>query len=162
MGKKMSKLDLTRHEIREKALQALFPLDFNADLSKQDAIDYALELDQLEIVSEDGASLVPGYLDLLVGGVCSRKAELDDIIKSHLGKNWTLQRLAKMDVVILRIAIFEMMYVTDVPNTVALNEAIELTKKYSDDRSRKFVNGMLSNIMNELEAEMQTAEPENE
>ena len=149
----MSKLELTRHEIREKALQSLFPLDFNADLTKQDAIDHALELDDLEIVSEDGEDLVPTYLDLVVGGVCSRKEELDEIIKAHLGKNWSIQRLAKMDVVILRIAIFEMMYVTDVPNTVALDEAIELTKKYSDDRSRKFVNGVLSNIMKEIDSE---------
>ena len=55
----MSKTELTRHEIREKALQALFPLDFNADLTKQDAIDYALAYDNREIVSEDGEDLVP-------------------------------------------------------------------------------------------------------
>jgi len=148
----MSKLDLTRHEIREKALQALFPLDFNADLDKQAAIDHALALDHYEIVSEDGQYLVPGYLDLLVGGVCGRKAELDEIIKDHLGENWTLKRLAKVDVVIMRIALFEMVYVSDVPNTVALNEALELTKKYSDDRSRKFVNGVLSNVMKEIDS----------
>jgi len=57
-----------------------------------------------------------------------------------------------MDLIILRIAISEMMYVDDVPATVALNEAIELAKTFSDDRSRKFVNGMLSNVLKELEA----------
>ena len=57
-GEEMSKTELTRHEIREKALQALFPLDFNADLTKQDAIDYALAYDNREIVSEDGEDLV--------------------------------------------------------------------------------------------------------
>lgn len=146
----MSK-ELTRHEIREKALQSLFPLDFNSDLTKQDAITHALELDQVEMVSEDGEEFVPVYLDVLVGGVCEKKAELDQTIHSHLGKNWTIQRIAKMDLIILRMAIFEMNYVSDVPNTVALNEALELTKKYSDDRSRKFVNGVLSNVMKELE-----------
>ncbi|MGC3746356.1 N utilization substance protein B, partial [Enterococcus faecalis] len=54
----MSKTELTRHEIREKALLALFPLDFNADLTKQDAIDYALAYDNREIVSEDREDLV--------------------------------------------------------------------------------------------------------
>ncbi|WP_170924865.1 transcription antitermination factor NusB [Candidatus Enterococcus clewellii] len=146
----MSK-EFTRHEIREKALQSLFPLDFNSDLTKQDAITHALELDQVEMVSEDGEEFVPVYLDVLVGGVCEKKAELDQTIHSHLGKNWTIQRIAKMDLIILRMAIFEMNYVSDVPNTVALNEALELTKKYSDDRSRKFVNGVLSNVMKELE-----------
>ena len=70
----MSKPSFTRREIREKALQALFPLDFNADLTKQDAISYALELDHHEIISEDEEAFVPSYLDLLVGGVCNRKA----------------------------------------------------------------------------------------
>ena len=149
----MSKTELTRHEIREKALQALFPLDFNADLTKQDAIDYALAYDNREIVSEDGEDLVPTYLDLRVGGVCSRKAELDEVITNHLGNNWSMQRLAKIDIVILRLAIFEMLYVSDVPNIVALNEAVELSKKYSDDRSRKFVNGVLSNVMKEIDSE---------
>lgn len=147
----MSKPSFTRHEIREKALQALFPLDFNIDLTKQDAIYYALELDNRDIISEDGEEFVPTYLDLLVGGVCDRKSELDEVIKKHLGTNWTLNRIAKMDLIILRMAIFEMIYAGDVPNTVALNEAIELTKKFSDDRSRKFVNGVLSNVMKDLE-----------
>ena len=144
----MSKTELTRHEIREKALQALFPLDFNADLTKQDAIDYALAYDNREIVSEDGEDLVPTYLDLLVGGVCSRKAELDEVITNHLGFFWFL-----FCFVIVRLAIFEMLYVSDEPNIVALNEAVELSKKYSDDRSRKFVNGVLSNVMKEIDSE---------
>lgn len=148
----MSKPSFTRHEIREKALQALFPLDFNADLTKQDAIFYAMEVDNQAIVSEDGEEFVPAYLDLVVGGVCDRKAELDEIIKKHLGSNWSIARIAKMDLIILRMGIFEMLYVGDVPNAVALDEAIELAKKYSDDRSRKFVNGVLSNVMKELDA----------
>ena len=84
--------------------------------------------DNRDIVSEDGEDLVPTYLDLLVGGVCSRKAELDEVITNHLGNNWSMQRLAKIDIVILRLAIFEMLYVSDVPNIVALNEAVELSK----------------------------------
>ena len=122
----MSKTELTRHEIREKALQALFPLDFNADLTKQDAIDYALAYDNREIVSEDGEDLVPTYLDLLVGGVCSRKAELDEVITNHLGNNWSMQRLAKIDIVILRLAIFEMLYVSDVPNMPVVGGPVDL------------------------------------
>ena len=102
----MSKTELTRHEIREKR-SSPFSLDFNADLTKQDAIDYALAYDNREIVSEDGEDLVPTYLDLLVGGVCSRKAELDEVITNHLGNNWSMQRLAKIDIVILRLAILK-------------------------------------------------------
>ncbi|KAF1297137.1 N utilization substance protein B [Enterococcus sp. JM4C] len=147
----MSK-ELTRREIREMALQALFPLDFNTDLTKKDAIISALELEHEELLSEEEDAFVPVYLDVLVGGVCEKKAELDTYVQRHLRDNWKINRISKMDLVILRIATFEMLYVEDVPNTVALNEALELTKTFSDDRSRKFVNGVLSNLMKEIEA----------
>lgn len=138
-------MELTRHEIREKALQALYPFDFNEEISKEETITYALEYNS-DLVSEDGEDFVPAYLDDLVAGVCEHQAELDQLIESNL-KRWTLARIAKPDLIILRIAIYEMNYVADVPAKVALNEALELTKKYSDDDSRKFVNGVLSNII---------------
>ncbi|WP_265455408.1 transcription antitermination factor NusB [Enterococcus sp. HY326] len=142
----MSK-ELTRHEIREKALQALFPLDFNADLSKQDAIYNAIELDHQDLLNDEEDAFVPTYLDLLVEGVVAKQAEIDGIIAKHLKAKWTVSRIAKMDLIILRIAIFEILYVEDVPATVALNEALELAKTFSDDQSRKFVNGVLSNVI---------------
>ncbi|MDH6364429.1 N utilization substance protein B [Enterococcus sp. PF1-24] len=144
--------ELSRHEIREKALQALFPLDFNADLSKQDAIFNAIELDHQELLNEEEDSFIPAYLDLLVGGVLTKQAEIDERIQGHLKNKWSIQRIAKLDLVILRIALFEIFYVDDVPNTVAVNEAIELAKTFSDDQSRKFVNGVLSNVVKEIEA----------
>ncbi|MFV0558477.1 MAG: transcription antitermination factor NusB [Enterococcus sp.] len=144
--------EISRHEIRKMALQALFPLDFNQDLSKQDAIFHALELEHHAIIDEEQENFVPHYLDELVEGVCQKKTELDARIQEKLKKGWTLKRLSKMDVTILRIALYEMLYVEMVPNKVALNEAIELAKTFSDDQSRKFVNGILSAINNDLEA----------
>ncbi|MGM0215560.1 transcription antitermination factor NusB [Enterococcus sp. AZ109] len=145
----MSK-ELSRHEIREKALQALFPLDFNQELTKKDAINHALSLDQAEWISEEEDSFVPAYLDELVGGVLDSKSELDQVIQKHLRSNWSIQRIAKMDLVILRMGIYEMLHNEQVPNRVVLNEAIELAKTFSDDQSRKFVNGILSNVMKEI------------
>lgn len=145
-------MELTRHEIREKALQSLYPFDFNQDITKEDAISYAFEYNNAEFVSEDGESFIPGYLDTLVTGVCQQREELDQLIQKNL-KKWTLARIAKPDLIILRIAIYEMLYVDEIPAKVALNEALELTKKYSDDDSRKFVNGVLSNIVPTLNSE---------
>lgn len=141
-------MSLTRREIREKALQSLFQLSANKDLTIEEAMQQALTSaedlsDEVEIVS------VPSYLDLLVTGVVEYQAEIDEKIQSHL-ENWSMDRLAKTDRVIMRIAIFEMLYVPDVPAKVALNEALEITKLYSDEKSRKFVNGVLANIVNEL------------
>lgn len=144
--------ELSRHLIREVALQALFPLDFNADLTKENAIFDAIKLDHREMISEDKTEFVPVYLDMLVSGVYEKKDEIDKVIEKHLKNNWSINRISKIDLVILRIAIFEMTSVIDVPSTVALNEAIELAKTFSDDCSRKFVNGVLSNVMKELEA----------
>ncbi|HLQ39335.1 MAG TPA: transcription antitermination factor NusB [Tetragenococcus sp.] len=143
------KNELNRHAIRQKALQALFPLDINQDLTKKDAINAALELEHDEIVAEDQASFVPEYLDFLVTGVCTHKETLDAKIKAHLKKGWKIDRLAKMDLIILRLALFEMLYVDEIPNAVALNEALELAKTFSDDQSRKFVNGVLSAVNTE-------------
>lgn len=146
----MSK-ELSRHEIREKALQALFPLDFNQELTKKDAINHALSIDRQEFVSEDEEAFVPVYLDELVGGVVEHQAELDEIIQNHLRSNWSINRIAKMDLILLRLGIYEMLYNQQVPNRVVLNEAIELAKTFSDDQSRKFVNGILSNVMKEID-----------
>lgn len=148
----MSKLSFTRHQIREKALQTLFPLEFNTDLSVDEALFFALSFDCFQPEEEDVLEKeLPTYLQLLVKGVCEHKMQLDDVIQQHLGAKWSIQRIAKIDLVILRLAIFEMTYVDETPDTVALNEAIELAKKYSDDRSRKFINGVLSNIMQKIE-----------
>ena len=119
--------------------------------TKKDAINHALSIDQQEFVSDDEEAFVPIYLDELVGGVVDHQTELDEIIKKHLRSNWTIQRIAKMDLIILRLGIYEMLYNTQVPNRVVLNEAIELAKTFSDDQSRKFVNGILSNVMKEID-----------
>lgn len=147
----MSK-ELSRHEIREMAVQSLFPLDFSMEFSKQDAINHAIEINQHELLDDEEENFIPAYLDLLVSGVCAKKEALDATIENHLRPGWKISRLAKMDVTILRLALFEMQYVDDIPNKVVLNEAIELTKTFSDDQSRKFVNGILSSINQEMEA----------
>ncbi len=110
-------------------------------------------MNQYDLLDEEEENFVPDYLDWLVSGVCEHKNELDKEIESFLRPGWKIGRLAKMDVTILRLAIFEMQHAEDVPNKVVLNEAIELTKTFSDDQSRKFVNGVLSSINNKLEAD---------
>lgn len=132
-------MSLTRRDIREKALQSLFQLSVNEDLSKEEAMQHAL-ISENDLIDEVETVLVPSYLDMLVSGVMEKQDEIDEKIKTHL-ENWSLNRLAKTDLIIIRVAIFEMMYVSDVPDRVALNEALEITKKYSDEKSRKFVNG---------------------
>lgn len=140
-------MSLTRRDIREKALQSLFQLSANEDLSKEVAMQKALANN-----SDDKEDLedieIPSYLNELVSGVIEQRQVIDDKINSHL-KNWSINRLAKTDLLVMRIAVYEMLFVEEVPNKVALNEALEIIKRYSDEKSSKFVNGILSNMIEE-------------
>lgn len=135
-------MSLTRHEIREKAFQALFALNANPDADENQLFQQLLNPD------ETAEMEIPAYLSTLVTGVREHQAELDAQIQPYLTSTWSLDRLAKTDLIILRIAFFELKYEDDVPAKVAVNEAIELTKAFSDDRSRKFVSGVLGKAVN--------------
>ena len=140
----MNNLNLSRHAMREKAQQALFSLSFNKSETMQDALTFALLYDRDE---ED--VIIPPDLEMFVNQVLSKQDELDDLIEPHL-KNWTLQRLAKIDLLIMRMALVEMLG-DSVPNAVAINEAIQLAKQFTTDKSRKFINAVLANILKEIE-----------
>lgn len=77
-------------------------------------------------------------------GVNNHKEELDNLISTHLKKGWSLERLTLTDKTLLRLGLFEIKYFDETPDRVALNEIIEVAKKYSDETSAKFINGLLS------------------
>ncbi|WP_283678220.1 transcription antitermination factor NusB [Lentilactobacillus sp. Marseille-Q4993] len=135
-------MDLNRHQIRELAFQTLFAMNTNEETDRKEFFT----------VLTDGkfGDKYPEYLQTLISGVLEHKTELDEIIEKYLTDKWSISRIAKTDLIILEIALFEMIYVDDMPSKAAINEAIELAKKFSDDRSRKFVNGILSHAHSEL------------
>ncbi len=140
---------MTRREIREKALQALFQLKTNPELTPQEAIRQALLSDVEELNVEDDIEVADyPYLTTLVNGVLDNQEEIDKAIQPYL-KNWTVGRLAKADALIMQIAAYEMLFgdTEQVPQRVALNEAIEIAKLYCDEQSSKFINGVLSNLI---------------
>ena len=124
---------------RKLAFQALFALNSNPDALPQDIYEALLE--------DEATTTVPAYLPELVEGVLTHQSELDAKIDQYLSSNWTLARLNKTDLLVLRLAIYEMLYVDDVPAKVALDEALQLAKEFSDDKSRRFINGVLSNLL---------------
>lgn len=87
------------------------------------------------------------YVKDIVYGVITHEQELDEIANKHI-KDWTIDRLDKTGASILRIALFELKY-TDTPEIVVINEAVELSKKYSDDSVRKIINAVLDKIIRE-------------
>ncbi|EJE98693.1 transcription antitermination factor NusB [Liquorilactobacillus mali] len=132
---------MSRHDMRKIAFQMLFAMESNQDIVVDEL--YCQVRDDDENETEE----IPSYVRILVTGVNEKKAELDATIQKYLGQGWTLARLNKTDVIILRLAIFEIQNVDDIPSKVALNEALELTKEFSDEKSRRFVNGVLSNLI---------------
>ncbi|EFR87816.1 transcription antitermination factor NusB [Listeria marthii] len=123
---------MKRREAREKALQALFQIELN-EMSLDQAIKNIMEDEQDD------------YMEKLVEGVMANKAEIDAIIEPNLD-NWRMDRLSKVDLSLLRVSVYEIKYLDDVPNRVSLNESIEIAKIYSDEKSSKFINGVLANI----------------
>ena len=133
---------MTRREAREEAFRLLFETEFHGDLPAEEI--YRLAVDAREF--ED-----PGYIRQVYFGVLEKKSELDALISAH-AKGWRPDRIAPVSRSILRLCIYEMRYVEDVPVTVAINEAVELTKRFDEEKARSFVNGVLSGVKNELEA----------
>lgn len=126
---------MKRRTAREKALQILYSIDTE---------DYSLELTKEETLEEHEHQ--PFLLDLL-DGVVSNKEEIDKLISQHLEK-WSLKRLAGVERTLLRIATYELFYAKDAPPTVVINEAIEIAHKFGDEKSGKFINGVLSKMLN--------------
>ena len=86
------------------------------------------------------------YFDNVVFGIKENKDKIDEIILSKL-KNWSIDRIFKIDLAILRLAVYEIMYMDSIPPKVTVNEAVELAKKYGNDSSYNFVNGVLREVI---------------
>ncbi len=131
-----------RRETRENAMKLLYQVQIQRDDIKE----------QLDMFMEENAITEDPdkqYLLDVVNGVVEKSAELDELIAHH-AKDWSIQRMPKVDLAIMRLSCYEMKYRTDIPVNVSINEAVEMAKKYSGDQSKTFVNGVLGKIFAEL------------
>ena len=134
---------------REKAMTALYQIL----LYKKNKINYIINevidemLETIEI--EERKKIDINFLSELVNGVINNIDSIDEYISKYL-ENWNIERLGLADQAIIRIAVYELIY-TDTPNLVCINEAIELSKKYSDEKVSKMINGVLDKIYHERE-----------
>jgi len=142
---------MKRRLARELAIQCLYNMAMN-EVAPQESIAMVLE----EASSERETPVSPGdlaeikpYVNQLVEGTHARLQEIDRMLEGYL-KGWKVERLSKVDLQILRLAVYEMIYQEDVPPKVAINEAIELAKWFGTEESGKFVNGVLGKMFKEL------------
>ena len=131
-----------RRELRERAFQAFMSLEYEKDIVEACRFAYLYDKD----MTNDSDVEIPAFLLNLVTGVEQSKNELDDKLSQYLKEGWTLERLTLIEKNILRLGLFEMTEF-DTPQLVAINEAIELSKKFSDEKSSKFINGILSKFV---------------
>ena len=136
----------SRRELRKCAFQALMSLEFGTDM--ETACRFAYSYDKDEDADNAAEADIPAFLLNLVSGVVQSKDDLDKKIAQHLKKGWTVDRLTLVEKNILRLGIFEITEF-DTPQLVAVNEAIELAKNFSDQKSARFINGLLSQFVTE-------------
>lgn len=132
---------INRREAREAAFTLLFETEFKRGEAREDI--FALSCENREI--EENA-----YTRTVYFGVAEHIEELDAHIGKH-AKGWKTERISRVSRSILRLAIFEMLYLEDVPAGVSINEAVELCKKFDEESARPFVNGILNSVKEEIE-----------
>lgn len=134
---------------RENAMRVLYQIF----LYKKNKIDYTtngvIEEYMDNIPLEERKIINTEFLKSLVEGVLNNINDIDNNISKYL-ENWTIDRLGLTDQAIIRISVYELLY-TNTPNLVCINEAIELSKKYSDEKVSKMINGVLDKIYHEVE-----------
>ena len=135
---------MNRTLIRENAFKLIYSLEIQKTENKED--QKQLYIESNEIQNEDAKK----YIKEVTQGIEKEYETIKGLIQKNLKSNWKIERISKVDLSILKLAIYEIKY-TDIPYKVAINEAVELAKKYGEDNSKTFVNGILASIVKEIE-----------
>jgi len=129
---------MSRKQSREFAMQLLYQMELRGDDDRLEQLELAFEESERDYTIKDRA-----YIENVVFGVFDNLSELDAVVEDN-ARGWKLSRLAKIDLSILRLCIYEIKYRDDIPYNISINEAVELAKKYGTEESGSFINGILS------------------
>lgn len=131
---------MNRTARREKAFKLIYSLELRKTENRQEQIDLFCEINN--IVDEEACK----YIKDVVLGIEKNDKEISSLIEKNLKPEWSMNRISKIDLSILKLAIYEIKY-KELPYKVAINEAVEIAKKYGDDKSKDFVNGLLASVV---------------
>lgn len=132
---------MNRTLIRENTFKIIYSLEVQKNENLEEQIQIYLENNN--IVDQEAEK----YIKNAVFGIKEHKEEIIGLIQKNLKSNWKIERISRVDLSILKLAIYEIKY-TEIPFKVAINEAVELAKKYGEDTSKTFINGILASIVN--------------
>ncbi|MBI9020921.1 MAG: transcription antitermination factor NusB [Verrucomicrobia bacterium] len=143
-----------RRLAREWIVQFLFQTEFNPG-NLDEALAEFFDDEEKKPLERDRV-----YVDEVIRGVIDNQLKIDRTLKKYTD-NWDVDRLGALDRIVLRVAAYEMLYRTDVPPVVSINEAVEIAKAYSDKKSARFVNGVLDRVQKELSRPSRSIETDN-
>ena len=146
---------MTRREIRDKIFKIVFTAEFNTQEEMKEQLELAFDT-EMPGDEEDDPMLYASvsekdkeYITDKVMDILAHKDAIDNTI-SEISEGWKLPRIGKEELAILRLGVYEVVYDDTIPEKVAINEAVELAKRYGDDGDPTFVNGLLGNVFKEL------------
>ncbi len=146
LEEKSSIRNMKRSAIREAAFKLIYSLEIQETENLEEQIDLYLECE--EITDKEAKE----YIVDAINGIKQHIDEINNLIEKNLKADWTLERISKVDFSILKLAIYEIKY-KELPYKVAINEALEISKKYGEESSKNFINGILASIVKEQIAE---------
>ena len=134
---------MKRSAIRELAFRLIYSLEIQKPENLEEQIELYLECNEVE---EEKAK---EYIKDVIIGIYENKEEIKGLIEKNLKADWKIDRISKIDLSLLELAIYEIKY-NEIPYKVAINEGLELAKKYGEETSKNFINGILASIVREL------------
>ena len=132
---------MKRTEIRELAFRLIYSSEIQKEMDEEQV---ELFLQENEIQEETQID----YIKQIFNGIKENSEEILNLISANLKEKWTIDRISKINIAVLKVAIYELIYF-ELPYKVVINEAVEIAKKYGDDSSKSFVNGILASIVKE-------------
>ena len=135
---------MNRSAIRELTFRLIYSIEIQKETNIEEQVDLYIESNNID---DENAK---EYIKDVIFGINSNVKEITELIEKHLKSDWKIDRISKIDLSLLKLAIYEIKY-KEIPYKVAINEAIELAKKYGEDNSKNFVNGILASVVKELD-----------
>ena len=133
---------MTRTEIRELTFELLYSLE----IQKMEQEEYNKQIELFLVEQNVSQEKAKTYMTETVNGIAKNKEKILELISQNLKEKWDISRVSKINLTLLKLATYEIMY-TELPYKVVVNEAVEIAKKYGDDTSPAFINGVLANII---------------
>lgn len=130
---------MKRTETRELAFRLIYSIEIQKEM-EEEQVELFLQENEIE------ESKQAEYIKQIYNGIKENKEEIVSLISNNLKEKWTMDRISKINLAILKVAIYELIY-SKLPYKVVINEAVELAKKYGEDSSKSFVNGILASIV---------------